>query len=113
MNYFFHVSLHWILGERKKTDLKSVMILSAKTKQLIFDLKISSERLQDAAFSGNYVYTLDTSGATQQFDLRTRTTVSTLADSGSYNTTCVSVPNTGSYSGIVNVYDLHQRDRLQ
>ena len=107
------------IGFLGRTDPKSVMILSSKTKQLLFDLKISSGRLQDAAFSGNYVYTVDTSGAIQQFDLRTRTSVITLADSGSYNTTCVSVSSTtkylstGSYSGIVNVYDLHQRDTLQ
>ena len=41
------------------------------------------------------------------------------ADSGSYNSTCVSLsPNgkylaTGSYSGIVNIYDLKSNDRLE
>mmetsp|Transcript_19228 Transcript_19228/g.17049 ORF Transcript_19228/g.17049 Transcript_19228/m.17049 type:complete len:177 (+) Transcript_19228:567-1097(+) len=101
-----------------RQDPKSVMVMSAKTKQLLFDLKISSGRLQDAAFSGNYIYTVDTGGSIQQFDIRTRTSVVTLADSGSYNTTCVKVSNTGkylatgSYSGIVNVYDLEEQDRL-
>lgn len=31
-----------------REDPKSVMVMSAKTKQLVFDLKITSGRLQDA-----------------------------------------------------------------
>lgn len=98
---------------------KSVMVMSATTKQLLFDLKISSGRLQDGCFSDNYFYSVDTSGNIQQFDLRTRTCVTTLPDSGSYNTTCVAVSNTGkylatgNYAGIVNVYDLKGMDRLE
>lgn len=104
-----------------KENPKQVMMMSAQTKQLVFDLKISSGNLQDAAFSenSNYFYTADTSGSIQQFDLRTRTCVTTLADSGSFNTTCITLSNTGkylatgNYAGVVNIYDLKHNDRLE
>ena len=72
-----------------KNNPKNMMVLSTKTKQLLYDLKITSGKIQDAAFStnSNYIYTVDTSGSIQQFDQRTRTCVTTLADSGSFNTT--------------------------
>jgi U3 small nucleolar RNA-associated protein 18 len=97
---------------------KSVMVLSAKTKQLLFDLKIPSGKLQSACFNSNYIYTSDTNGNINQFDLRTRTWVVTCPDSGSYNTTWIAVSNsgkylaTGNYAGIVNVYDLKSQDLL-
>lgn len=54
---------------------KSIMMMSAQTKQMVFDLKISSGKLQSGVFSNNsnYFYASDTSGSIQQFDLRTRT----------------------------------------
>ena len=55
-----------------RDDPKNVMVMSVKTKQLLFDLKITSGALQDACFSDNYVYTVDSSGNISQFDLRTR-----------------------------------------
>lgn len=101
-----------------RTDPKQVMVMSSQTKQLLFNLNISSGKLQDASFCGDYIYTVDTSGSIQQFDIRTRTAVTTIPDSGSYNSTCVNVSNTGkylatgSYSGVVNIYDLQHSNIL-
>lgn len=101
-----------------KHNFKSAMVMSTQTKQLLFDLNISSGRIQDGSFADNYFYAVDSSGSIQQFDLRTRTCVTTLSDSGSYNTTCVTVSNsgkylaTGTYAGIVNIYDLHGNNTL-
>ena len=103
-----------------KHNPKSVMMMSAQTKQLLFDIKISTGKLQDGAFSSsNYFYSVDTSGTIQQFDLRNRKCVVSLADSGSYNTTWISVSNTGkylatgNYAGIVNIFDLKGMDSLE
>ena len=89
------------------------MVLSSKTKQLVFDLS-SSNQIVDCAIQGTNIYTLSQGGEISLWDVRMRDVVLSFADDGNYKPTVIKASTngkhiaTGSYSGIVNLYQTNK-----
>ena len=89
-----------------------LMVLSAKSKQLLFDLKHTSGKIVGGGFLNDHeMFTLTQPGEIWHWDLRKREVLSKTADLGNFKATCMTVSKcgkymaTGSYSGSVNIYD--------
>jgi len=88
-----------------------MLIVSAKTKQLLYELRLNSE-CSDCSFSpdNKYLFTSTEDGNIYQWDLGMRKVVEMFHDVGSMKTTCIDVSDDGSYlatgnaAGIANLY---------
>jgi len=84
-------------------------ILSPRTKQLNFELKMN-ETCLDCAFAedSNYLFTVGQTGNIYQWDLRKRAIVNKMSDVASLKTTAISCSKgylaTGTSTGLVNLY---------
>ena len=94
-------------------------ILSQKTKQLLFSLKMNGS-CNSAQFSSDsrYLFTAGDQAEIYQWDLRTRKCISKIQDQGAFHTTTLAVsPDdsylaTGSKMGSVNIYRLDDSSRV-
>jgi len=92
------------------SDEGYIVVLSAKTKQYLFELKMN-EKCLDAKFSGqNQLFSVGEGGRIYQWDLRNRKIINCFNDVGSSVTNTIDISGkmlaTGSSCGIVNLYEM-------
>ena len=96
-----------------------ILILSAKTKQLLFELRLNAE-CSACCFShdGDYLFATTEDGHVYQWDLATRKVVETFSDLGLLKTTCLDFSEDGKYLvtgnsvGIANLYSFNQLTKV-
>lgn len=92
-----------------------VMMVSAKTKQLLYEFRLNSE-CSSVCFSpdSDYLFTSTEDGNIYQWDLNTRKIAEMFHDTGSFKTTCIDFSNDGNYlvagnsAGIANIYGFNK-----
>jgi len=95
-----------------------MMMVSAKTKQLLFELRLNSE-ISACSFSPDdkYLFATTEDGSIYQWDLNMRRVVEVFHDQGSMKTTCVDFSQDGSFlasgnsTGIANLYSFNKMTR--